>query len=260
MTPTDRPLGGHHYTDEEMHNEESRTSRGRQRPHRARVRRRHGGGRGSLRGADVRALGHVREPGRDTRPAGVAARGHGRHAARSAPADERAGESRQFRQEEEGKLETYGWVNQSRGVAHVPIEAAKKLLVEHGLPVRSGVRGRSDAWHARTRLRRVVRRAGDQKMKGLFLSLALLALAGPVAAQGLAPDDAGDPAKAKPGLLQQVGIDQQLGPADPARSRLQGRERTRGAARRVLRQAAGDPRARSTTSARCCARRCSTGS
>jgi protein SCO1 len=47
-------------------------------------------------------------------------------------------------------------------------------------------------------------------MKGMLLSLALLALARPVSAQGLAPDDAGDPAKAKPGLLQQVGIDQHL--------------------------------------------------
>ena len=47
-------------------------------------------------------------------------------------------------------------------------------------------------------------------MKGLFLSLALLALVRPVSAQGLAPDDAGDPAKARPGLLQRVGIDQHL--------------------------------------------------
>jgi protein SCO1/2 len=47
-------------------------------------------------------------------------------------------------------------------------------------------------------------------MKKLLLLLALLALARPVCAQGLAPDDAGDPAKAKPGLLSQVGIDQHL--------------------------------------------------
>ena len=47
-------------------------------------------------------------------------------------------------------------------------------------------------------------------MKRLMLSRALLAFARGVCAQGLAPDDAGDPAKAKPGLLQQVGIDQHL--------------------------------------------------
>jgi protein SCO1/2 len=34
--------------------------------------------------------------------------------------------------------------------------------------------------------------------------------AAPLRAQGLAPDDAGDPAKAKPGLLSKVGIDQRL--------------------------------------------------
>jgi len=47
-------------------------------------------------------------------------------------------------------------------------------------------------------------------MKRLFLLLAMLALARPLGAQGLAPDDAGDPAKAKPGVLSQVGIDQHL--------------------------------------------------
>jgi len=51
-------------------------------------------------------------------------------------------------------------------------------------------------------------------MKRLLLALAplalALALAPPVYAQGLAPDDAGDPAKAKPGLLSRVGIDQHL--------------------------------------------------
>jgi protein SCO1 len=47
-------------------------------------------------------------------------------------------------------------------------------------------------------------------MKRLMLSLAVLAFARVVCAQGLAPDGAGDPAKAKPGLLQQVGIDQHL--------------------------------------------------
>ena len=47
-------------------------------------------------------------------------------------------------------------------------------------------------------------------MKRLLIALALLALASPLRAQGLAPDDAKDPAKAKPGLLNQVGIDQRL--------------------------------------------------
>ena len=38
----------------------------------------------------------------------------------------------------------------------------------------------------------------------------MLAAAAPLRAQGLAPDDAGDPAQAKPGLLSKVGIDQHL--------------------------------------------------
>jgi protein SCO1/2 len=47
-------------------------------------------------------------------------------------------------------------------------------------------------------------------MKRLLLLLAALSLPHAATAQGLAPDDAGDPAKAKPGLLSQVGIDQHL--------------------------------------------------
>jgi protein SCO1 len=49
--------------------------------------------------------------------------------------------------------------------------------------------------------------------KLLFIALtvmAVFAVSAPLRAQGLAPDDAGDPAKSKPGLLSQVGIDQHL--------------------------------------------------
>jgi hypothetical protein len=44
---------------------------------------------------------------------------------------------RNFRDEEAKKLEGYGWVDERGGIAHVPIEEAKKLLVQHGLPVRA---------------------------------------------------------------------------------------------------------------------------
>jgi len=44
---------------------------------------------------------------------------------------------RRFRAEETGKLEGYGWMNQSQGLAHVPIGLAKKMVVQHGLPVRA---------------------------------------------------------------------------------------------------------------------------
>ena len=39
---------------------------------------------------------------------------------------------------EQKRLQGYGWVNQAGGVAYIPIEEAKKLLKERGLPVREG--------------------------------------------------------------------------------------------------------------------------
>lgn len=42
------------------------------------------------------------------------------------------------RAEEQTRLGGYGWVDQGAGVSHLPIEAAKKLIVERGLPVRDG--------------------------------------------------------------------------------------------------------------------------
>jgi hypothetical protein len=42
------------------------------------------------------------------------------------------------RMEETQTLEGYGWMDQAGGVARVPIEQAKKLLLQRGLPVRAG--------------------------------------------------------------------------------------------------------------------------
>lgn len=42
-----------------------------------------------------------------------------------------------FRMMETKSLESYGWVNQQGGVAHVPIAEAKKLILQRGLPVRA---------------------------------------------------------------------------------------------------------------------------
>ena len=47
------------------------------------------------------------------------------------------GRLEKFRMEETKGLESYGWVNQSGGVAHMPIAEAKKLILERGLPVRA---------------------------------------------------------------------------------------------------------------------------
>ena len=42
------------------------------------------------------------------------------------------------RDAEQKRLHGYGWVNQAGGVAYIPIEEAKKLLRERGVPVREG--------------------------------------------------------------------------------------------------------------------------
>lgn len=41
-----------------------------------------------------------------------------------------------MRAAEEKALKTYGWVDRQKGVARIPIDVAKKMVVERGLPVR----------------------------------------------------------------------------------------------------------------------------
>ena len=41
-----------------------------------------------------------------------------------------------FRQREETELHSYGWVNQGTGIVRLPIDRAKELLLERGLPTR----------------------------------------------------------------------------------------------------------------------------
>jgi hypothetical protein len=49
--------------------------------------------------------------------------------------DER-GQFKDFLLKQEGQLNSYGWIDQQAGVAHIPIERAMDLVVERGLPVR----------------------------------------------------------------------------------------------------------------------------
>jgi protein SCO1 len=66
-----------------------------------------------------------------------------------------------------------------------------------------------------------------RKLATAFAMSAVLCTAAPAHTQGLAPDDAGAPAKAKPGLLSKVGIDQRLNqqvPLDLAFTDESGRE------------------------------------
>lgn len=44
----------------------------------------------------------------------------------------------QLRSEDQKRLHEYAWVNAAAGVARIPIDEAKKLIVERGLPVRQG--------------------------------------------------------------------------------------------------------------------------
>jgi hypothetical protein len=48
--------------------------------------------------------------------------------------DER-GQFRSFLMDQENQLNSYGWVDDKGGVAHIPIERAMELMVQRGLPV-----------------------------------------------------------------------------------------------------------------------------
>jgi hypothetical protein len=43
---------------------------------------------------------------------------------------------RAFRQQEDQTLSTYGWIDKSAGIVRLPIERAKALVLERGLPAR----------------------------------------------------------------------------------------------------------------------------
>lgn len=45
-----------------------------------------------------------------------------------------------MREAERQALESYGWVDQQKGVVRIPIDVAKRLVVERGLPVVGGAR------------------------------------------------------------------------------------------------------------------------
>jgi hypothetical protein len=45
-------------------------------------------------------------------------------------------EIREFRQQEEKQLNSYGWVDEKSGIVHIPIDRAMELLAQRGLPTR----------------------------------------------------------------------------------------------------------------------------
>jgi hypothetical protein len=42
-----------------------------------------------------------------------------------------------FRLTEEQQLDTYGWVDKTTGIVHIPVQEAMKLILERGLPARA---------------------------------------------------------------------------------------------------------------------------
>lgn len=47
-----------------------------------------------------------------------------------------AQEFAEVRAQEDAELHSYGWVDRSNGIIHIPVEAAIKIALERGLPVR----------------------------------------------------------------------------------------------------------------------------
>ncbi len=55
---------------------------------------------------------------------------------------------KEFRAGEDAYLNSYGWVDQKGGVAHLPIEKAKALLLQRGLPARAGQQDPMEGTHS----------------------------------------------------------------------------------------------------------------
>jgi hypothetical protein len=49
-----------------------------------------------------------------------------------------AADLKEFRANEDRELTTYGWANRSTGIARVPIDRAMELVLQRGLPTRTG--------------------------------------------------------------------------------------------------------------------------
>ena len=69
-------------------------------------------------------------PGIDSGPVGPVALPEGTPAIQPAPEVDLVA----HRAAEAQRLTSYGWVDREAGIAHIPIEQAKALVLEHGLP------------------------------------------------------------------------------------------------------------------------------
>jgi hypothetical protein len=55
---------------------------------------------------------------------------------------------KRFHEDEERHLRSYGWIDEKVGIAHVPIDRAKALLLQRGLPTRAGASDPAEGTHA----------------------------------------------------------------------------------------------------------------
>ena len=152
---------------------------------------------------------------------------------------------KKFRGNEDLYLHSYGWVDKSAGVAHLPIDKAKALLLQRGLPTRPGPVDPTEGTHvaasgessggrnipagtpaapaqlaapgsirstgtAKGTWRRPVRaRPGAVRV---HRSVLVLGAPSGARAQGMGmPEPPLDAASKKPLILQKVGIDQKIG-------------------------------------------------
>jgi hypothetical protein len=95
---------------------------------------------------------------------------------------------KEFKAEQNAYLHGYGWVDETAGIARVPIEKAKEMLLKKGLPVRSELAGPLEGTHAA---------AGGESNGGRTLPAGQPDTSSPVAPPAAAP--AAPAAPAKPG-------------------------------------------------------------
>ena len=171
------------------------------------------------------------------------------------------GDLRELRAHEDAVLSTYGWVDKAAGVVRIPIDEAMRITAQRGLPARSASWGRTEVTRPRP-FNRAETRSGSTRSAVCVAIAAGSALRRPVDAQMIGAPAAGYKREAGMPVVRDAGgaardrLRSEHRPAAPARHPVRRRTGPRGAARQLLRRAAGRPRRSCTTSARCSARRC----
>ena len=91
-----------------------------------------------------------------------------------------------FRAEQYAHLHGYGWVDETAGVARVPIDKAKEMLLKKGLPVRPELADDTEGTHVA---------AGGESNGGRTIPAGEADKSSPVAPQAVAPPAPAAPTK-----------------------------------------------------------------